>query len=306
MADEIVSNGAAVLSPRAAVALMTLQLRTLNQQFVALAPDAADADYLAARDQLRAKLEPLVSARRRELDLELDAEREQGAALIAQVRLEAAEAAERNLIVPVELVAEVVELLVEPVAEVVELPVEPVAEVVELPVEPVVEPVVEAIELLVEPVVDVVEPDVVEPDVVEPVVVEPVVEVIDVVEVVTDAPSALSDGPTPQLEARPVAANSVVLDPEAFAQMLATVVATAIAAVLEDRANFAPPQPYQMAQPQQMALPQYIPQYVQMAAPMAAPVPAKASFLSQARHPDVLLMGLAAAITIVVLAAWLV
>ncbi|MCX6542578.1 MAG: hypothetical protein NTX77_13395 [Actinobacteria bacterium] len=250
MADENMSNGAAVLSPRAAVALMTLQLRTLNQQFVALAPDAADADYLAARDQLRAKLEPLVSARRRELDLELDAEREQGEALIAQARLEAAEAAELNR----------------------------VAEVIELPVEPVVEPVV----------------------------VEPVAEVIDVVEVVTDAPSALSDGPSPQLEARPVAANSVVLDPEAFAQMLATVVATAIAAVLEDRANFAPPQPHLMAQPHQMALPQYIPQYVQMAAPMAAPVPAKASFWSQARHPDVLLMGLAAAITIIVLAAWLV
>ena len=250
MADEIMSNGAAVLSPRAAVALMTLQLRTLNQQFVALAPDAADADYLAARDQLRAKLEPLVSARRRELDLELDAEREQGEALIAQARLEAAEAEARNRVV-----------------EVIELPVERVA---------------------------------------EPVVVESVVEVIDVVEVVTDAPSALSDGPSPQLEARPVAANSVVLDPEAFAQMLATVVATAIAAVLEDRANFAPPQPHLMAQPHQMALPQYIPQYVQMAAPMAAPVPAKASFWSQARHPDVLLMGLAAAITIVVLAAWLV
>ena len=250
MADEIMSNGAAVLSPRAAVALMTLQLRTLNQQFVALAPDAADADYLAARDQLRAKLEPLVSARRRELDLELDAEREQGEALIAQARLEADEAEARNRVV-----------------EVIELPVERVA---------------------------------------EPVVVEPVVEVIDVVEVVTDAPSALSDGPSPQLEARPIAANSVVLDPEAFAQMLATVVATAIAAVLEDRANFAPPQPHLMAQPHQMALPQYIPQYVQMAAPMAAPVPAKASFWSQARHPDVLLMGLAAAITIVVLAAWLV
>ena len=250
MADEIMSNGAAVLSPRAAVALMTLQLRTLNQQFVALAPDAADADYLAARDRLRAKLEPLVSARRRELDLELDAEREQGEALIAQARLEAAEAEARNRVV-----------------EVIELPVERVA---------------------------------------EPVVVEPVVEVIDVVEVVTDAPSALSDGPSPQLEARPIAANSVVLDPEAFAQMLATVVATAIAAVLEDRANFAPPQPHLMAQPHQMALPQYIPQYVQMAAPMAAPVPAKASFWSQARHPDVLLMGLAAAITIVVLAAWLV
>ena len=270
MADEIMSNGAAVLSPRAAVALMTLQLRTLNQQVVALAPDAADADYLAARDQLRAKLEPLVSARRRELDLELDAEREQGEALIAQARLEAAEAAELNR------VAEVFELPVEPVVE--PVVVEPVAEVFELPVEPVVEPVV----------------------------VEPVAEVIDVVEVVTDAPSALSDGPSPQLEARPVAANSVVLDPEAFAQMLATVVATAIAAVLEDRANFAPPQPHLMAQPQQMALPQYIPQYVQMAAPMAAPVPAKASFWSQARHPDVLLMGLAAAITIVVLAAWLV
>ena len=250
MADEIMSNGAAVLSPRAAVALMTLQLRTLNQQVVALAPDAADADYLAARDQLRAKLEPLVSARHRELDLELDAEREQGEALIAQARLEAAEAAEFNRVV-----------------EVFELPAEPIA---------------------------------------EPVVVEPVAEVIDVVEVVTDAPSALSDGPSPQLEARPVAANSVVLDPEAFAQMLATVVATAIAAVLEDRANFAPPQPHLMAQPQQMALPQYIPQYVQMAAPMAAPVPAKASFWSQARHPDVLLMGVAAAITIVVLAAWLV
>ena len=250
MADEIMSNGAAVLSPRAAVALMTLQLRTLNQQVVALAPDAADADYLAARDQLRAKLEPLVSARHRELDLELDAEREQGEALIAQARREVAEAEARNRVV-----------------EVIELPVEPIA---------------------------------------EPVVVESVAEVIDVVEVVTDAPSALSDGPSPQLEARPVAANSVVLDPEAFAQMLATVVATAIAAVLEDRANFAPPQPHLMAQPQQMALPQYIPQYVQMAAPMAAPVPAKASFWSQARHPDVLLMGVAAAITIVVLAAWLV
>ena len=250
MADEIMSNGAAVLSPRAAVALMTLQLRTLNQQVVALAPDAADADYLAARDQLRAKLEPLVSARRRELDLELDAEREQGEALIAQARREVAEAEARNRVV-----------------EVIELPVEPIA---------------------------------------EPVVVESVAEVIDVVEVVTDAPSALSDGPSPQLEARPVAANSVVLDPEAFAQMLATVVATAIAAVLEDRANFAPPQPHLMAQPHQMALPQYIPQYVQMAAPMAAPVPAKASFWSQARHPDVLLMGLAAAITIIVLAAWLV
>lgn len=290
MADEIMSNGAAVLSPRAAVALMTLQLRTLNQQVVALAPDAADADYLAARDQLRAKLEPLVSARRRELDLELDAEREQGEALIAQARLEAAEAAELNRVV------EVIELPVEPIAE--PVVVEPVVEVIELPAEPIAEPVVvepvfEEFELPVEPVV-------------EPVVVEPVVEVIDVVEVVTDAPSALSDGPSPQLEARPVAANSVVLDPEAFAQMLATVVATAIAAVLEDRANFAPPQPHLMAQPQQMALPQYIPQYVQMAAPMAAPVPAKASFRSQARHPDVLLMGLAAAITIIVLAAWLV
>jgi hypothetical protein len=251
MADETVSTGAAVLSPRAAVALMTLQLRTLNQQFVALAPDAADAEYLAARDQLRAKLEPLVAARRSELDLELEAERAHGAALIAQARHEAAEAAERNR----------PEVVAEPVVA------EPV--VAELPV-------------------------------------EPVVEVIDVVEVVTDAPSALSDGPTPQLEARPVAANSVVLDPEAFAQMLATVVATAIAAVLEDRAGFAPPQAHQMAQPQQMALPQYIPQYVQMAAPMVAPVPAKASFRSQARHPDVLLMGLAAVITVVVLAAWLV
>jgi len=258
MADETVSTGAAVLSPRAAVALMTLQLRTLNQQFVALAPDAADVEHLAARDQLRAKLEPLVAARRSELDLELETERAHGAALIAQARREAAEAAERNR--PA-VVAEPV--VADPVVE------EPVAEVAELPV-------------------------------------EPVVEVIDVVEVVTDAPSALSDGPTPQLEARPVAANSVVLDPEAFAQMLATVVATAIAAVLEDRAGFAPPQAHQMAQPQQMALPQYIPQYVQMAAPMVAPVPAKASFWSQARHPDVLLMGLAAVITVVVLAAWLV
>jgi hypothetical protein len=272
MADETVSKSAAVLSPRAAVALMTLQLRTLNQQFVALTPDAVDADSLAARDQLRAKLEPLVSARRRELDLELEAEREQGAALIAQARLEAAEAAARSRIVPVEL------------------PVEPIAEVVE-PIAEVVEPIAE----VVEPVAEVVEP-----------IVDPVVEVVDVVEVVTDAPSALSDGPSPQLEARPVPANSVVLDPEAFAQMLATVVATAIAAVLEDRASFAPPQAHQMAQQHQMALPQYIPQYVQMAAPMVAPVPAKASFWSQARHPDVLLMGLAAAITIVVLAAWLV
>lgn len=77
-----------------------------------------------------------------------------------------------------------------------------------------------------------------------------------------------------------VATTNIVIDAEAFARVFATTVA----ALLQDRPPVVVHAP---------------------AAPAVAPPPAKQSFWSNARHADVLLMGLATVIVITVLAAWL-
>lgn len=78
---------------------------------------------------------------------------------------------------------------------------------------------------------------------------------------------------------------NVSIDADAFARVFATV----FAAIVEQRVQQLPPVPY---------LPYAV-------APAAPAVPAKQGFWRHARHPDVLLLGIATAIVLVVLAAWL-
>jgi hypothetical protein len=81
---------------------------------------------------------------------------------------------------------------------------------------------------------------------------------------------------------------NVTIDADAFARVFATVFASLIEHRLVDQ-----PAPQMYLRPI-------------MDAPALVPVQPKQGFWSQARHPDVLLMGLATVIVLVVLAAWLV
>jgi hypothetical protein len=110
-------------------------------------------------------------------------------------------------------------------------------------------------------------------------------------EVFAPAPGLVSQS-APAPATLPVLASNqapvnVTIDADAFARVFATVFASLIEHRLVD-------------QPTQMYM------RPMMEAPAPAPVQAKQGFWSQARHPDVLLMGLATAIVLVVLAAWLV
>jgi len=104
------------LSPRAGIARLTLQLRASLQESVDAEADAANADEQAARDELRSRLEPLMTERRRILEEELKTTRLDAAAQVAAAHREAA-----ALLDPI--AAPVVE---EPVVE------EPVVEVFEV------------------------------------------------------------------------------------------------------------------------------------------------------------------------------
>ncbi|MCU1366777.1 MAG: hypothetical protein JWN39_2416 [Ilumatobacteraceae bacterium] len=65
----------AALPPRAGIALLTLQLRAALQEAEEAEADDAAIDHDAAREQLRARLDPLVEERRRALDDALAAAR---------------------------------------------------------------------------------------------------------------------------------------------------------------------------------------------------------------------------------------
>jgi len=144
-------------------------------------------------------------------------------------------------------------------------------------------PVVEQPPAVEEPAI-VVQPAVVD----EPAVVEPapiVVEAAAIETAVVQAVGALAMVENrSSLPVQQVPIN-VVIDAEAFAKVFATV----FASMLDERAS---------AWGGGMAGRQAF-------APAPAPVPAKQSFWTHARHPDVLLMGLAMVIVLVVLAAWL-
>jgi hypothetical protein len=89
MIDESTMTDATQLSPRAAIALLTLQLRSTVQEAVEAeaAADAIDVD--AALWQLRSRLTPLIDERRRALDEEVAHERVRAAEAIAAAHAEA-------------------------------------------------------------------------------------------------------------------------------------------------------------------------------------------------------------------------
>lgn len=89
MIDESTMADATQLSPRAAIALLTLQLRSTVQEAVEAeaAADAIDVD--GALWQLRSRLTPLIDERRRALDEEVANERARAAEAIAAAHAEA-------------------------------------------------------------------------------------------------------------------------------------------------------------------------------------------------------------------------
>ncbi len=89
MIDESTMTDATRLSPRAAIALLTLQLRSTVQEAIdaEAAADAIDVD--GALWQLRSRLTPLIDERRRALDEEVASERARAAEAIAAAHAEA-------------------------------------------------------------------------------------------------------------------------------------------------------------------------------------------------------------------------
>ncbi|MDP2292123.1 MAG: hypothetical protein Q8M22_13110 [Actinomycetota bacterium] len=287
MSSESGSTDTTALSPRAGIALLTLQLRAAMQEAAEAEADAVAVDLDAARDLLRARLAPMLDERRRALDDTLAATRTEAARAVAAAHRAA------SVIVaharPVEL----------PLPEIVDAP-------PPLP-EPAADPVVEESAFEVEPAVDA-------DDDVEPAaetVVEAVADPQPMPEQELDATlvaafeADLAPEPEPDEEPEPepapaavvaplvapltapvvpAAPVTVVIDAEAFARVFATV----FASIMDDRQRT----------PGWSTAPQVF-------VPAPPSTPAKQSFWTHARHPDVLLMGVATVIVLVVLAAWL-
>lgn len=286
------------LSPRANIALLTLQLRAAVQEADAAEASASTGgvDVDASLQQLRARLDPLMAERRAALDAAMADERAAAAEAIAAAHREAAEivaAAEAATVVAESEPIEELPLIVEAAA---------LAAVVEEPLVPEESPVIEELVADEESVVSE-EPVAADESVVseEPVVVEE--------PVVTEEPPVVfaefakaDEQPSTELATwpPPPPANTVTLDVDAFAKVMGAV----LASVLDERlGQWQPPQqppyPYTMQMPMQMPVPMVI-----QAAPAPAPPP-KQGFWSSAKHPDVILMVIAMVIVLVVLAAWL-
>ena len=267
------------LVSRADIALLTLRLRALRHDADQAEAAASASDPEVARQQLLVRLEPMVDERRRMLEQQLDEARAEAASMVDEAHREA-EAILAEARARVEAVRRTPDVAVEPVA------VEPVA------VEPV---AVEPVAVLEEPGAHRVE---------DPIVSDPGGPVVAPVEVVIAAaeqrddvaPSPWSLDPRPEVVVLPIpstpvpppqlpgvppsttapgpASNHAVIDAEAFAQVFGTVVA---AMMREGGPRHEPPAAQK-----------------------------KTSFLSSARHLDVMLMGITMAIALVILAAWLV
>lgn len=301
------SDGASIDHPsigrRGDVAVLTDELALVLEE-ARSAEAAAMVDLDTARLELRARLQPLMDQRRAALREQLERERlDAEASVVAATRAatvmvgQATARADEARRARAAGLAAAAAMIAEPTLADDETPDAPTA-AVEPP--PTLEPAAE------EP--DAEEPDAEEPVAEEPDAEEPAVEepnsdgVVDRLVVVPALEPADDDAvwaataPTtvePTVEPTVIAAGrpttdgagvtNIVIDAEAFARVFATT----IAALMQDR------QPIVVQAP--------------LGAPVAAPVPVppKASFWSEARHADVLLMGLATVIVIVVLAAWL-
>lgn len=177
------------LSPRAAVAMLSLQLRAAVQEADTAEADANSVDETAAREQLRARLEPLIDERRRALDEVLSAARVDAAEAINAARARA-----RQMIEEAAVDAEARRAAAAAAVE---------AEV--------------AVEAGVQVEPDVVEPEVIEPEVIESEVIAPDHVFQPHTGTVTEAPAttAMSAGAPMHV--------TVSIDAEAFATAFATV-----------------------------------------------------------------------------------
>lgn len=179
------------LSPRAGIAMLTLQLRSTLQEAERLEGTDHTVDEAAARRQLRDRLDPLLAERQRQYDEALAVARAEAQEQIANARLE------------VERRTEAAQWQPEPVAKtpIVAMPVVEEAPIVE------VMPVVETPVMM---------PPVVEP---MPVVETPVVE--PMVIATPQLPAVVASRPEPQ-------EIKVSIDADAFARVFATVFATLV------------------------------------------------------------------------------
>ncbi len=196
MLSEATSTARSALPARAAIALLTLQLRAALETAAAAETDAVSTDHSAAREQLRARLEPLMEERRGVLDAALAQTWADAAAEVAAAE-RAAAVMVAQATARISEVAPPVEKVLAPVVGV-DLP--PVLVTESLP-EPFVEPVVEP-------------------------TVEPTVELVARPEAVA-LPVAAEPG---QYGHAPLP-TTVVIDAEGFA----TVFATVIASLLDER-----------------------------------------------------------------------
>jgi hypothetical protein len=296
MIDETTMADASELSPRAAIALMSLTLRSTIQEALDAEAEADAVDADAALWQLRSRLAPLIDDRRRALDEEVAAERERAAAQIAAAHAEA----DRMIAAAVDAAAARVAAEQAAAAEAeqaaaAEAERKAAAEAAPVPAEAAtwIEPEVDEPEadtsLFDDPMVEwAADEPAEEPAPSRATVLMPAVHAV----VPPPPPPLPRPTPTPPLPtlspwAAPGVTHSegpsmqVVIDAESFARVFAA----AIAPALENR------QPLQ----QQQAPTGWM--------PYQPPTPKK-SFWSHAWHPDVLLSGLAMVIVIVVLVAW--
>jgi hypothetical protein len=302
------------LSPRAGIAMLTLQIRATLQEAAEVEAQYVDIDHDAAKRQLRERLEPLVQERTRSFTEAIDAARAEAARSIAaahdeasRVRSEAAARAAAALAAAEQAAAEQAAAeqaaAEQAAADEAERVAAAEAERIAAEEAALAAAAIDATALdatpdwaLLDAETDTVieEPALVdEPEVVEVVeVTDDPVEVLQPSEVfaapitittdtATDSPFARQTLPPP-----PPQQINVSIDAEAFAKVFATV----FASIVEQRLQHVPPAPA------------YVPYAI---APPAPAAPVKQGFWHHARHPDVLLLGLATAIVLVVLAAWL-
>ncbi len=289
MIGDAPSTGSPALSARAGIALLTLQLRAAIMEAEAAEATNATADHEGAREELRARLDPLLTQRRESLDQSLAEAKAEADAKVASARRAAtvmiAQASPPLPSVPVATAGPPARADMPVAVPVVALAVaansaRPEGDESRAP----------APETVVQPLLPNDTTVQAEPP-------KLVLAVADVAAQPTNM-AALVEQPFESVaiiaarEAAPQSAQqaaTVVIDAEAFARVFATVMAS----LLDERtASFGPGMtPGQM---QAFAL--------SVAPP---PPPVKQSFWTHARHPDVLLMGFTMVIVLVVLAAWL-
>jgi hypothetical protein len=277
------------LPPRAAVALLTLQLRAAQQEARDAEAEAERADPTHVREQIRTRLATMIDERQAILDERLDRARRDAAAAIAAAHARSAAVAARA-----EPVARLRPAVLDDPPTVPDQPSSPaptVASSVDDTVPAPAPTVAPTLDDALAPTVD----DAVPPTVGDvPPAVPPEPRPAPAPAGAAAPPSPLDRAPDPttRMPIVPVVPPpppgshgqvaptvSVVIDADAFARAFAA----ALAPVLEARAQQAPPD---------------------YAYRTYAPPPQKRSFWAHAWHPDVLLSALAMIIVLVVLVAW--